>query len=57
MHALDSLILADVETGAIVVCRKVCMVFVWERPSALEDLETETAAPEAAGDALEEVAL
>ncbi|KZV61895.1 hypothetical protein PENSPDRAFT_759105 [Peniophora sp. CONT] len=60
MHALDALILADVETGAVVVCRKVCMVYVWERPSASlglpRDSERDSTALEAT-ETLEDVAL
>ena len=59
MHALDALILADVETGALVVCRKVCMVYVWERPSLPVDSELDAAPvePGASESALEDVAL
>lgn len=61
MHALDALILADVETGAVVVCRKVCMVFVWERPSASLDNRMDAEPPAfasgTADDTLEDVVL
>ncbi|VDC07704.1 unnamed protein product [Peniophora sp. CBMAI 1063] len=62
MHNLDALILADVETGAVVVCRKVCTVYVWERPPGAaggdgDEEEEETMGDDQADEALQDVAL